>query len=417
MPILIVGCVLGILAVFGWLARGLFSEKHSTVEVFTVQADSSPGGSGFAAGGYLEVIPPGPLIITTMVEGRVESVDVNEGHVVKAGDILARIDEVLYRQEVKARESSVALAKAKLARLEAGFRPEEISQAKSDLDRAIARLKQAEATYKRYHALHPSGVISGQQYEASIADLAAAKSELAKQQAEVELRLSGYRKEDIAVARSELIAAEGELDKFQWKLAACVIKAPISGVVLERFAQPGEWISPAASRERPGAVVSLIDPKRLQAWVDVNQRDIGRVLVGQEATLVTDASPGEQVKGRVALILPKSNLQKNTTQVKVEIPNVPTSFRPEMSVKVTFMAGEGGTKNLAGVSVPASAMIRQGSKAGVFIYTDGRARYREVEVREESAGKPTLLSGAAPGDRLILNAEGLSDGQAVELKR
>jgi multidrug resistance efflux pump len=287
------------------------------------------------------VIPPGPVIVSTMIEGRVQSLTALEGQTIEAGREIARLDDALYRQEAEVRKSAVALVRARLARLEAGFRPEEIQQAKADLDQAQAKLRQAQTDHERIESLLPSGAIAGKTYTQAKAALEAAQADVASRRAEFELRQRGTRKEDIAVARADLAAAEAELARVEWRLNACVIKAPISGVVLERFAQVGDWLVPVgSSRERAAALVSIVDPKRIQAWVDVNQRDIGRVFVGQQVVLSTDAEPNRQVGGRVSLILPKANLQKNTVQVKVEIPDPPTDLRPEMSVKVRFLPQE-----------------------------------------------------------------------------
>ncbi|MEO2090425.1 MAG: efflux RND transporter periplasmic adaptor subunit, partial [Gemmataceae bacterium] len=333
----------------------------------------------------------------------------------------ARLDDVLLRQDVVVREASAALLRAKLVRQEAGFRAEEIAQAKADLERAKARLLQTRAQHERSKQLAASGALSQTEFDTTLADFRAAEAEVALRQAEHDLRKSGYRKEDIDIARAELRAAEAELERAKWKVGACTLKAPSSGIVLERFAQPGDWLSPTVSpsalRERPTAVVSVADPKAVHAWIDVNQRDIERVSVGQTALLATDAQPGRQVPGRVSRILPKANLQKNTARVNVEIPDVPAGFRPEMSVKVTFVPAEAESRYAPGVAIPSQAVVRDGPKTTVLVLAQGRVRVREVEVSGEAGGRVTLRSGVAAGDQVVLNPEGLSDGQAVELKK
>lgn len=420
-PLLGIVLAVGVLGGAGWFLWGNLSPTPRTVEVYTVPTENAGGAGGFTAAGYLEVTPPGALVITAMVEGRVASIVVIEGQAVEAGQVLARLDDVLYRQDVDVKETNVALLRAKLVRQEAGFRPEEIAQAKADLERAKARVLQTRAHHQRSERMVASGVVSQSEYDTTLADFRAAEAEVAVRQAEYDLRKSGYRKEDIAISRAELRSAEAELERARWKVGACVIKAPSSGIVLERFAQPGDWLSPTVSpsalRERPTAVVSLTDPKAVHAWIDVNQRDIERVSVGQTALLATDAQPGRQISGRVSRILPKANLQKNTARVNVEIPDVPAGFRPEMSVKVTFVPAEDGSRYSPGVAVPSQAVVRDGPKTTVLVFAQGRVRVHEVEVSGEAGGRATLQSGVAPGDQVVLNPEGLSDGQPVELKK
>lgn len=316
------------------------AEKVQPVVTSTAPPAETASGAGFSAGGYLEVIPPGPVVVSTIVDGRVESIKAVEGQAVEAGQEVARLDDSLHRRDVEVRESAVALARAKLARLEAGFRPEEIEQAKADLEKARARRDQAQVEFDRLGTLVDRSAVSRKEYDDARFVLAAARADVASRSAEYELRKLGTRKEDIAVARAELAAAQAELDRAKWRLDNCIIKSPQSGLVLEQFAHVGDWLSQDSGRLHATAILSIVDPKRIQAWVDVNQRDIGRVFVGQQATLATDANPSGAIRGRVAQILPKANLQKNTVQAKIEIPDPPPDLRPEMSVKVTFLPRE-----------------------------------------------------------------------------
>jgi HlyD family secretion protein len=105
----------------------------------------------------------------------------------------------------------------------------------------------------------------------------------------------------------------------------------------------GDWTAAAEDGGRQGALLTLFDPQRLQVWVDVNQRDAGQVTVGQPVQLRADAWRDRAVPGRVAAIMPRANLQRNTVEVKIEIQAdadpVATGvwLRPEMSVQVTFL--------------------------------------------------------------------------------
>lgn len=292
----------------------------------------------FSAGGYLEVIPPGPLVVSAMVEGRVQSLAAIEGQSVEKGQEVAKLDDALHRRDVEVQESAIALSRAKLARLEAGFRPEEIEQAKAELEKSQAQREQAQLNLDRLRKVLETSAASQKEYEDARYELAAATADVAARKSEYDLRKSGTRKEDISVARAELAAAEADLARAKWKLDACSIRVPVSGVVLEHFAQVGDWLAPGDGRERSAAILSVVDPKRIQAWADVNQRDFGRVSAGQRVLLTTDAQPDRQIPGRVVQILPKANLQKNTVQVKVAIPDPPPDLRPEMSVKVTFLS-------------------------------------------------------------------------------
>ena len=304
---------------------------------------------GFSAGGYIEVTPPGPTVVSSIVAGKISEIHAVEGTTVSAGDVMAVLDDSLYRQEISISQAAVAVAKAKLDRLEAGYRLEEIEEAKANLEQVQARVRQAKLEVDRKTRLLEIGTGTQKSVEAAQAELEVAHTAVSAQKVELERRQAGYRKEDIVVARAELATAQAELARAKWRQESCRIKAPHDGVVLELFTQVGQWLAPGDGTDRAGSILTIAHPTHIQAWVDVNQRDSGRVFVGQAVALTTDAQPNQQIKGRVARILPKANLQKNTVQVKIEIPAPPPAdLRPETSVKVTFLPREpnGATSDL-----------------------------------------------------------------------
>jgi HlyD family secretion protein len=99
-------------------------------------------------------------------------------------------------------------------------------------------------------------------------------------------------------------------------------------------------VTTGTDNPQSAAIASIFDPQQIQAWVDLNQRDSGTVFTGQDVELTTDADPQRPITGVVKQIMPQANLQKNTVQVKITIPDPPADFRPELSVKVVFLPPE-----------------------------------------------------------------------------
>ena len=304
----------------------------------------------FTAGGYVEIVPPGPTAVTTRVDGWVRSVEVIEGQTAEAGQILVTLDDAMHRQALAEAEADVALARARLARLRAGFRPEEIAEAEAQYRQAHARMKYASSQVERYEQLVQIGAVPSRQLQSARAELASAEAEVASSQSLLDLRRAGQRPEDIGVAEAELSQAQTRLQRLRWQVDQCIIRAPSEGVVLEQFVRVGDWVAPTQERSgsgRPGGgsgvIVSLFDPRQVQVWVEVNQRDVGRVSVGQPVTLRADALRDQTIHGRVSRIMPKANLQRNTVEVKIELTDAegnaekPDGLRPEMSVQVTFL--------------------------------------------------------------------------------
>lgn len=291
----------------------------------------------FTAAGYVEIEPPGPWIVTAQVPGMIAQVHVVEGQAVTAGELVAAIDETPAILDEAVAVATVEVAEAKLQRLLAGFRSEEIAQAEAAVELAQARLVQAQAQRERSTHLLQAGVGTAREAEGAIALAAVAAATVRTQQAELELRHNGTRPEEIAIARADIAQARAALARAQWQRQACRLVAPRAGVVLERLMRPGEWITHNSNQMPPGAVMTIFDPQAVQAWADVNQRDIARVHEGQAVLLTTDAYPEREIQGIIARILPKANLQKNTVQVKIHIPDPPVDLRPETSVRVTFL--------------------------------------------------------------------------------
>lgn len=330
----------------GWLSvdgqgqPGAQQENGNSADnVIPATAASGPPGS-ISAAGYLEVIPPGPAVVSTLVSGRVEEVLAVPGETVAEGDVLATLDASALRQRASVLASRVELAHERLKRLEAGFRVEEIAQAQSSLERERAVLERTRADYQRADELYRKGVISRAELDFATSEQRQAEAAVAQAQSRLELLEAGTRGEDIAVAEAEVRAGQAELDQLYWEISQCTIRAPRSGVVLEQHVYPGDWVTPGTDNPRSGAIVSVFDPAAIQAWVDVNQRDSGAVVVGQRVEMVTDAQPQRPINGTVKLIMPRANLQKNTVQAKIAISDPPPDFRPELSVKVTFLPPE-----------------------------------------------------------------------------
>ena len=310
-------------------------EKQPAVNAPVAESKGPPG--SISAAGYLEVIPPGPVVASSIVAGKVESILVTPGDVVSAGQRIAQLDTATLQRKRSILASRVGLAQSRLDRVSAGSRSQEIDQAQAEVDSAEARLSLAQTELSRAEDLYAKGVIAGQELDTRLADAEMAQAALEQSLSGLELLNAGTRVEDIRVAEAELSAARTELAEVDWEISQCSLTAPADGVVLELFVQAGDWLSPGTDNPRSSAVLSSFEPRMIQAWVDVNQRDSGSLFSGQQVELTTDAHPRRVVSGTVSKIMPVANLQKNTVQVKISIDDPPPDFRPELSVKVSFL--------------------------------------------------------------------------------
>ncbi|MCC7477550.1 efflux RND transporter periplasmic adaptor subunit [bacterium] len=390
------------------------------VEVFTVPSQASGPPGSISAGGYLEVIPPGPQLVSALIPGMVSEMRAVPGQHVEAGELLGRIDDSLLLREASLRSSDVELAASRLASVRAGFRSQEIKQAEAALRSSEARSAKADADLARMEELYSKGVISMSELESFRSEAAQARQDVLSKQSAVSLLRSGARPEEIGIAEAELQAARARLDEVNFRISQCSIKAPQSGTVFEQLAQVGDWLSASDGGPDGAALVSLIDPRQIQAYVDVNQRDSESISPGQRVKISTDAQPGREISGSVSSIMPKANLQKNTVQVKISIADPPADLLPGLSVKVTFLPldqPEEEQKKVLGTALPAGALLSKDGASGVFVIEGELARWRQVELEDpQNTQQPVALSGIGAGDQVILSPQGLSDGQKVKIK-
>jgi HlyD family secretion protein len=232
--------------------------------------------------------------------------------------------------------------------------------------------------------------------------------------------------EELARAQGALTQAQGQLDYAKSQLDATVIRAPVTGTILDRTAEKGELITAqfasAAAGGPQGSVVSLADLNDLQVELDIAQADFARLGPSQRAIVTTDAYPDKQYDGQIAQISPEANRQKATVQVKVQVMNPgkypDVQLRPEMNATVRFLANETpkNAKNPAGVFVPSTAIRDRDGKKIVLVAYSGKAVAREIHVTSQRADG-ALVDGLVGGENVITAAPAtLKDGDKIKIK-
>jgi len=287
--------------------------------------------AGFNEGGWIEVPSYHPVVVSSLIPGRLEELNVLEGSRVEKGDVIAVLYQKDIEDEVKKALAEVEAARAELARYEAGYRKQEKERARADLKSAEADVEHKEQVKERTEKLLETGAVSAEELERDLAAyrIAEAKAETLRQ--ELLLKEEGYRSEEIQAAAAELEKRKALLALARNRFEYTVIKSPVSGVVLDRHVTPGTYI-PAGDPK----IVSLYDPTDLQVRVDVRQENIRKVYIGQETEIFTDAEPTRAYAGRVVRIDPLADFKKNTIQVKIKVLDPSDELHPEMIARIRF---------------------------------------------------------------------------------
>jgi HlyD family secretion protein len=345
---------------------------------------------------------------------------------VKEGQVLVRLEDEEFRASYEQAKGAVENARAYLEELQHGSRPEEIQQAQHNLDEARATLADDKLTLDRTKELSAGGVVSRQQLDDATAKFEADQQRVNSLEKSFELEKIGPRPEEILRAQGALTQAQGQLDYAKSQLDATVIRAPVTGTILDRTAEKGELITAqfasAAAGGPQGSVVSLADLNDLQVELDIAQADFARLGPAQKATVTTDAYPDKVYDGEIAQISPEANRQKATVQVKVQVLN-PNKYpdvqlRPEMNATVKFLANQTpkATKEPTGVFVPSTAIHDSDGKKIVLIAFNGKAVAREVHVVSQRADG-ALVDGLVGGENVITSAPAtLKDGDKIKIK-
>jgi HlyD family secretion protein len=419
---ILIGIAIVALLSFTALAYRLFSGDAAEVEVVRAAAESSDAaGVVLSATGY--IIPHHKINVNSKVTGRVAWIGVEKGDKVKEGQVLVRLEDDEFRAQYNQAKGATEAAQAYLDELEHGSRPEEIQQAQHNLDEIQATLTDDKSTLDRTHELFGQGVVSRQSL-----DDATAKYQADQQRANSLLRAFqlvkiGPRTEEIARARGNLGQSEGQEAYAKSQLDATLIRAPVSGTILERTAEKGELVTAqfasGAEGGPQGEVVALADLDDIQADLDIAQDDFAKLSPRQKAIITVDAFPDRKYDGVIAEMSPEANRQKATVEVKVEILKPDSYLRPEMNTTVKFLADETPKTTSTepkGVFVPATAVHDQEGKKVVFIAFAGKAVRRPVEVVSQRSGG-FLVRGLVGGENVITTAPpSLKDGDKIKIK-
>ena len=408
----------------------IYGRLNAAVEVETVRVriastiseGATAGATILNATGY--IVTAHKIELASKVSGRVAWIGVEKGDNVKRGQVLVRLEGEEFRAQVTQAQGQLDSLKARLAALKNGSRPEETERSKADLEQVRADLENARVTLNRTRSLVEQGVMSKQTLDDAQARYDSQISKFASYEKTHALVRIGPRQEDIDAASAQVKQAEGALALARTQLDNTVITAPISGAILERNVERGEFVTTGfvSDRGAKGYVVSMADLNDLQVELDINQNDFAKLGPRQQAVVTTDAYPDRKYQGEITEISPEANRQKATVQVKVKVLKPDEYLRPEMNATVAFYApekpGEKGANQASAakplITIPSSA-VRDGA---VFMVVEGKAVRLQAQVSGTSQQGATISNGLTGGEDLIVNPPvDLKDGQKVRSKQ
>ena len=406
------------------LAYRALASDAPEVEVARATAEGSnvAGSTVLSASGY--VVAHHKISVNSKVTGRVAWIGVEKGDKVKEGQVLVRLEDQEFRAQYEQARGVVASAKARLLEQQHGSRPEEVQQADHNLSEARATAMNDKTNLDRARNLFAQGVSSRQNLDDASAKYDASQQRMNSLEQAFRLAQLGPRSEEVERAKGDLLQAEGQMAYAKSQLDATVIRAPVSGTILERTAEKGELVTAqfasAAEGGPRGSVVALADLEDIQVELDIAQDDFAKLSPKQEGIVTLDAFKDRSYKGEIAEMSPEANRQKATVQVKVQILKPDSYLRPEMNASVQFKAKPSDDKSAATkqswVLVPTAALRDKDGKKFVLLAFNGRALRRDVHIQGQRSGG-YLVDSLVGGESVITAGPAdLQDGQKIRIK-
>jgi HlyD family secretion protein len=394
--------------------------------------------ASFGATGTLE--PEDVVDVGAQVAGQIREFGVDArsgkpidyGSEVEAGDLLARIDDALYRAKVNQSAAGVtqqeAACEQALAKMEAAAAAVKVAEAALQADRAAYDV--ACRNWERGQRIGP-GAQSQQDYDAARGAFETARGLVAKDEASLALAKVLVKDAQAAVstARAAADSARAQLDQDRINLGYTQIKAPVKGVIIDRRVTLGQTVQ--SSFNAPSLFLLARDLKRMKVWASVNEADVGQLHVGQPVRFTVDAFPGEVFTGAVSLVRLNATMTNNVVTYTVEVltdnPTDPKhpygKLLPYLTANLTFVVSQ--RSNVLTVTNEALRWKPDARQVAV----GARAAYQESLQRRSSAkagqeGTAGAKAATRSGTVWVVQGEyvrpvklrlGLTDGARTEV--
>ncbi len=351
------------------------------------------------------VQPQQSVNVSPKTSGILKQLLVKEGDVVKAGQILAYMDDTNLQGQLLQAQGNLAAAEANLQKVIGGNRQQAVAQANAKLQDSQFALRLAENDLQRNQSLNREGAISKQVYDTALTTRDRAQAQVTQDLEALDLSQAGSQQEDIDQARAQVVAAQGSLQVIQDSVDDMVLRAPFSGTIGRKFADPGAFVTPttsgsAVTSATSSSILSLASANEIVA--QVAEANISQIRLGIAATIQVDAYADKTFTGKVTQIATQSDVTQNVTtfQVKTSVPDPEGLLRSGMNVNVQFKAGE--LTNV--LVVPTGAIVTQNGVQGVFVANDkGGSAFVPITVGTTVNDKTEVKSGLKGTEKVLLS--------------
>lgn len=356
-----------VLGAAGYVMYAKTIGRSPTVHTMMVVARTDRQSSVLLTGSGYIVTRHKYITIGTKILGQIVEEPIEEGQHIKAGDVLARIDDRDYQAQLR---QAIAMR---------------------DVAKANLHLLQDKANRAR-HLM--TGAISTDDFETAITAA--------------------------AVAQAQLKREEAAVDYAKFNVNQCIIRSPINGIVLKKYRELGDTINFGGQIQAGGGatdIAQLADTDDMRAEVDINEADIAKVGIGSPVVVALDAYPDKQFDAALVKVYPAADRQKGTVKIEVQIARPDLQIiKPEMSAKVSFLEKQPAATQQPRITVPKGAVRIEEGEPSVWTVREGIVHRVGIVRGPETETGIEIKQGLNDGDVVVVSPQAnLANGRKVSV--
>ena len=322
-----------------------------------------------------DIIPNQVVNLFSRVDGYIAKIHVDKGDLVRANQLLVEIDHTDYQHAVNQAKANLAAAKAKVTQQQAAVRNTTL-------------------TLDRMRALIKDQFVSQQDLDNAQVNFDGATAALQSLQAQV-------KQMEVALAQAET------------NLTYSYVRAPFAGYVAERNLDQGAYVTSAtaSTSTMSRGILSLHDIETVRILIEVVEKDIPLVHIGQKAEVRAEAYPDRVFEGTVTRIVQALNRATRTMTVEIDLPNKERDLKGGMFARVEALVGT----HPQAIQIPIDAVSRLEDVQYVYVVREGKAQRMNVEIGAREGNRVEITKGLTGDEQVIVSGKDLvHDGTPVQ---
>lgn len=381
--------------------------NDTAIPVFTSKVETGTINRKIETSG--DIFPMLGVNLHPEASGRIIDIFVDVGSVVNKGQELAQINNDVQKAQFEQAQAAVTVSKAAIEMQKVMVETSQSSliAAKAGVEAAESRLKNLAVTQDRLERLFAEGAISRQQLDDVIAQHDSASAGLTAAQSDVKRASDAIlsAKMTLEMRRAELVQASANLNAVKVLLDNTLVKAPFTGVITARHADPGAMAGPAAPLFR----IEQTDPVKVIG--SIIEKDIDQIIAGKTGAIIEVDSIHDAFGATVSRVYPAIDSNSRTGRLEILLPNPEQRVRSGMFAKISLLIKTSENVPVVG----RDSLLKHDGKYFAYMIKDGHAVKKQVKIGIIDEDRIEVVEGLAAGDVIISKGlEFIREGSSVK---